>query len=89
MWSQGEVDFFCRRPLDPDYREYCIKDVLDLPEVYQKFKQQVAPETLQMCEWLSSSYVRQGYQNSKELEQQQWWIKDEAMREQMIEERID
>jgi hypothetical protein len=34
MWSQGEVDFFCKRPMDADYREYCIKDVLDLTEVH-------------------------------------------------------
>jgi hypothetical protein len=31
MWSKGDISFFCQRPLDPDYREYCIKDVLDLP----------------------------------------------------------
>lgn len=38
MWAQGEVELFCRRPLDPDYREYCIKDVLDLPEIYEKMQ---------------------------------------------------
>lgn len=40
MWSQGEVDLFCKRPLDADYREYCIKDVLDLPEIYHKITSQ-------------------------------------------------
>jgi hypothetical protein len=33
MWREGEEEIFARRPMDPDYREYCIRDVLDLPEV--------------------------------------------------------
>lgn len=36
MWSKGDFSFFCKRPIDPDYREYCIKDVLDLPQIYEK-----------------------------------------------------
>ena len=36
MWSKGNFAFFCQRPINPDYREYCIKDVLDLPEVHKK-----------------------------------------------------
>jgi hypothetical protein len=55
--------------MNPDYREYCIKDVLDLPEIYQKIAAQVEPETLQLCEWLASTYVRQGYQSAKEEKQ--------------------
>ena len=31
MWKKGQTSLFDMRPLDPDYREYCIKDVLDLP----------------------------------------------------------
>ena len=31
MWSKGDISLFCKRPLDPDYRDYCVRDVLDLP----------------------------------------------------------
>jgi hypothetical protein len=66
MWSQGEVDFFCKRPLNPDYREYCIKDVLDLPEIYHKIASQHPKEIISLCQWVASSYVRQGYQSTQE-----------------------
>ena len=36
MWNKGQTSLFDKRPLDPDFREYCIKDVLDLPHVYQE-----------------------------------------------------
>lgn len=31
LWRKGHTELFEKRPLDPEYRDYCIKDVLDLP----------------------------------------------------------
>jgi len=30
LWKKGHTELFEKRPLDPEYRDYCIKDVLDI-----------------------------------------------------------
>jgi len=62
MWSKGDISFFCRRPLDPDYREYCIKDVLDLPEVHAKMINNLPEEAVDMAYWMSGLYAQSAYQ---------------------------
>jgi len=61
MWSKGDISFFCRRPLDPDYREYCIKDVLDLPEVHAKMINNLPEEAVDMAYWMSGLYAQSAY----------------------------
>ncbi len=61
MWSKGETSLFDQRPLDPDYREYCIKDVLDLPFIQKQMCKQPAQFDLNLAQWISSQYVRYGY----------------------------
>ena len=61
MWSKGDISFFCKRPIDPDYREYCIKDVLDLPEVYQKMISSIPEEAREIAFWVSGLYAKSGY----------------------------
>lgn len=53
MWSKGDISLFCKRPLDPDYRDYCIRDVLDLPEVYEKMLKHIPEEAVEMAYWVS------------------------------------
>lgn len=64
MWKEGEVDFFLQRPMDPDYRDYCIRDVLDLPEVYEKMEISLPKWCIDQGKWVSANYVSYGYQNS-------------------------
>lgn len=51
---------FNQRPLHPDYRDYCIKDVLDLlylrEEMIKRYQLNSA-----FCDWVSSYYVKAGY----------------------------
>ena len=61
MWGNGEMNFFLKRPMDPYYREYCIKDVLDLPEIYDKYQQNVNKNELSFAKWISAQYSYQGY----------------------------
>ena len=58
LWKKGHTELFERRPLDPQYREYCIKDVLDLPHVYSEM---IEGLSLDFTNWISSHYVRAGY----------------------------
>lgn len=62
MWSKGDISLFVKRPLDPDYREYCIKDVLDLPEVHRKMLKQLPEEAVELAYWVSSLYAQSAYQ---------------------------
>jgi hypothetical protein len=63
MWSKGETNFFCKRPIDPDYRDYCIRDVLDLPEVYEKMLSNLPNKTAEnLAYWISNEYAKQGYE---------------------------
>lgn len=66
MWSKGEVNFFNHRPLHPDYREYCIKDVLDLPEVHLRMQAALPSEMLPFAAWISSNYAYHGYMSTTE-----------------------
>lgn len=61
MWSRGETAFFCKRPIDPDYRDYCIRDVLDLPEVFEKMLSALDGPAERLAFWISNEYCRQGY----------------------------
>lgn len=54
MWSKGDFSFFCKRPIDPDYRDYCIRDVLDLPEVYAKMLSRLEGGTEGLAYWVSN-----------------------------------
>lgn len=62
MWSKGELSFFCKRPIDPEYRDYCIRDVLDLPEVYEKMLSRLDAKTENIAYWVSKEYAKQGYE---------------------------
>ncbi|MBP9682825.1 MAG: hypothetical protein KBD76_15590 [Bacteriovorax sp.] len=64
MWGKGEVDFFLKRPMNKDYRDYCIKDVLDLPEVHDKMLASVSEWEFSLSKWISAHYVLFGYQIS-------------------------
>lgn len=66
MWSKGETQFFCKRPIDPDYRDYCIRDVLDLPEVYEKMLSALDLPAERLAYWISNEYSKQGYESLKE-----------------------
>ena len=61
MWSQGIVDFFLQRPIDPDYRDYCIRDVLDLHEVYANMTKGMEKKELELAKLVSAHYVSIGY----------------------------
>lgn len=61
MWSKGDYSFFCQRPINPDYRDYCIRDVLDLPEVYAKMLSRLDAHAQAIACWASSVYAKQGY----------------------------
>ena len=61
MWSKGDISFFCKRPIDPDYREYCIKDVLDLPEIYKKMINSIPEEVRDIAYWISGLYAQSAY----------------------------
>lgn len=61
MWSKGEISFFCKRPLDPDYRQYCIKDVLDLPEIHKKMLGTLPEQAVEMAYWVSTLYAQSAY----------------------------
>lgn len=54
MWSKGDFSFFCKRPIDPNYRDYCIRDVLDLPEVYTKMLSRLEKGTEGLAYWVSN-----------------------------------
>lgn len=58
LWKKGKTELFEKRPLDSEYREYCIKDVLDLPYLQIKMSKDFDHE---FTNWLSSHYVRAGY----------------------------
>ena len=62
MWSKGELSFFCKRLIDPEYRDYCIRDVLDLPEVYEKMLSRLDAKTENIAYWVSKEYAKQGYE---------------------------
>ena len=62
MWRKGQTDFFLKRPMDIDYRDYCIRDVLDLPEVYKKMMIDMSDWEIALAKWVSSHYVTFGYQ---------------------------
>jgi hypothetical protein len=49
--------------MDLDYREYCIFDVLDLLEVRDKMSEEMSPWERAMGRWVSSYYVRFGYEH--------------------------
>lgn len=70
MWSKGQTSLFDERPLNPDYREYCIKDVLDLPHVYQEMTQENKEIAFDenLAKWVSSQYVKYGYLSTEEGE---------------------
>lgn len=65
MWSKGDISFFCQRPIDPDYRQYCIKDVLDLPEIYKKMINSIPEEVRDIAYWVSGLYAQSAYQPQK------------------------
>jgi hypothetical protein len=50
--------------MDSQYREYCIFDVLDLPEVHDKMIADLTPWQFQMATWVSAHYVGYGYHHS-------------------------
>ena len=58
MWKKGKVSLFNQRPIDPQYREYCIKDVLDLPYLMKMMSQRI---NICFARWISSQYIRFGY----------------------------
>lgn len=62
MWSKGNFSFFCKRPIDPDYRDYCIRDVLDLPEVYAKMLSKLEGPAEELAYWISNEYAKQGFE---------------------------
>lgn len=64
MWKEGEVDFFLQRPMDPDYRDYCIRDVLDLPEIHAKMTEAIPRWSIELGKWVSAWYVSYGYEKS-------------------------
>ena len=65
MWKRGENKYFDQRPLQPDYREYCIRDVLDLPQVYLNMLKKLPSKQLEeMAYWASSLYIQHGYEHS-------------------------
>lgn len=52
MWAQGITSLFDQRPLDAVYREYCIKDVLDLPFI-QRRMMEVGEVDVGLARWIS------------------------------------
>lgn len=71
MWSRGETAFFCKRPIDPEYRDYCIRDVLDLPEVFEKMLSALDAPAERLAFWISNEYSKQGYEAITEPEEQE------------------
>lgn len=64
MWKEGKVDFFLERPMNSDYRDYCIRDVVDLPEVEEKMMRSLPEWCMEVVEWVSGCYVAFGFENS-------------------------
>ena len=71
MWSRGETAFFCQRPIDPEYRDYCVRDVLDLPEVFEKMLSALDAPAERLAFWISNEYCKQGFQALTEPEEKQ------------------
>ena len=63
LWKKGIVDLFEKRPLDPEYRDYVVKDVLDLPHVFEEMSDNLGDS---FTNWISGHYVRAGYQYTLE-----------------------
>ena len=65
MWRDGKGWFFLMRPIDPEYRWYCIYDVLDLPEVKDKIAAEMTHWEVELGKWVSAQYVAFGYELTK------------------------
>jgi len=52
---------FHERPLHPEYKKYCVKDVLDLIHVYAVMRKGI-PEGI--AEFIGDRYVEDAYQST-------------------------
>lgn len=60
-WREGKGWFFQKRPMDGEYRQYCIFDVLDLPEVREKMVEGMSAWEERLGAWVSAHYAAYGY----------------------------
>ena len=56
MFREGDDSITSQRPMDEEYKEYCVMDVLDLPFIRRKMSEGLNPY---LVKWLGSLYSRQ------------------------------
>lgn len=52
---------FHERPLHPEYKKYCVKDVLDLIHVYERMRKTI-PDEISM--FIGDRYVQNAYEST-------------------------
>lgn len=56
MFREGDDSITAKRPLNPEYKEYCVMDVMDLPHVRRRMSEGLNPSFVR---WLGTLYSRQ------------------------------